>query len=177
LDLRGLRERGVRVVGRLVGIEGAVAHFADDLVTTTAAADIKLASLLTRIDRLIHAQGLAAMARPEFEPHCLNFGDADQSIDLERHGIGTVLWATGFRRDYSWLHLPVLDRRGEIEHTGGITREPGLCVIGLHFLRRRNSSFIDGVGADAATLAEHLARFVGEPRHRRESSWCIGATA
>jgi len=67
-----------------------------------------------------------------------------------------VLWATGFRRAYPWLKVPVLDRRGEIRHQGGITAEPGLYVIGLHFLSRRNSSFIDGVGADAHAIAGHL---------------------
>ena len=67
-----------------------------------------------------------------------------------------MVWATGFRRHYPWLELPVLDARGEIRHEGGVTPAPGLYVLGLNFLRRRKSSFIDGVGDDAAELADHI---------------------
>ena len=86
--------------------------------------------------------------------------NAETEIDLTRAGIRTVLWATGFRRQYPWLKLPVFDGRGEIRHSGGVTPVSGLYVIGLHFLRRRNSSFIDGVGADAMALSEHLTGYV-----------------
>ena len=72
-----------------------------------------------------------------------------------------MLWATGFRRLYPWLKVPVLDEAGEIIHEGGVTPAPGLYALGLRFLRRRNSNFIGGVGADAAALADairiHLA--------------------
>ena len=78
-------------------------------------------------------------------------------IDLKSSGIETVVWATGYRRSYPWLHIPVLGHDGEIEHQGGITRSPGLYVLGLRFLRRRKSNFIDGVGQDAAALAQHVA--------------------
>ncbi|MGD8320060.1 MAG: pyridine nucleotide-disulfide oxidoreductase, partial [Gemmatimonadota bacterium] len=79
------------------------------------------------------------------------------SLDLEASGIRSVLWATGFRRSYPWLHVPVLDARGEIVHTGGITSAPGLYVLGLNFMRRRSSSFLAGVAKDAEELARHLA--------------------
>jgi putative flavoprotein involved in K+ transport len=79
-------------------------------------------------------------------------------LSLESAGIRTVVWATGFRRSYPWLEIPVLDERGEIRHRGGITEWPGLYVLGLQFLRRRKSTFIDGVGKDAFELAEHLGR-------------------
>ena len=157
IDLAGLRARGVRVVGRLESVAGVEARFADDLVTTTAAADIKLASLLRRIDNYIAVEGVVADAAPNFVPHCLAFAGAETRIDLKAAGIGTVLWATGFRRSYPWLQVPVLDASGEIQHQGGVTPVPGLFVIGLHFLRRRNSSFIDGVAEDASALSEHIA--------------------
>ena len=157
LDLVTLRERGVRVVGRLAGISGDDAEFADDLVATTAAADIKLASLLHRIDTYIAVHGIEAEAAPHFAPQCLAFAGAETRIGLHGARIRTVLWATGFTRRYPWLQIPVLDARGEIRHQGGITSVPGLYVLGLHFLRRRNSSFIDGVGADARALSAHLA--------------------
>jgi putative flavoprotein involved in K+ transport len=156
LDLAGLRERGVRVVGRLIDARDGVARFDDDLVATTAAADVKLASLLHRIDRFIAQTRIDAEAGEPFEPHCLRFAGADTTLPLEDANIRTVLWATGFRRHYPWLQVPVLDDRGEIQHQGGVTPEPGLFVLGLHFLRRRNSSFIDGVGDDARHLAEHV---------------------
>ena len=157
LDLKGLRERGVRVVGRLRDITRSVARFDDDLVATTAAADIKLASLLRRIDRFISAGGVGAPPADEFEPHCLGFADADTELDLHRAGIGTVLWATGFRRHYPWLQVPVLDRAGEIRHRRGVTPVEGLYVMGQRFQYRRDSNFIDGVRHDAAYLAGHIA--------------------
>ena len=66
---------------------------------------------------------------------------------------GAVVWATGFRRTYPWLDVPVLDERGEIPHTAGVTSCPGLYVLGLQFLTRRKSAFIYGVGQDAEALA------------------------
>jgi len=164
LDLAGLRERGVRVVGRLLDVNDGVVRFDDDLVATTAAADFKLASLLHRIDRFIARERVDAPPGEPFEPHCLRFLEADTTLRLEDAGIRTVLWATGFRRRYDWLHVPVLDACGEIRHTGGVTPEPGLYALGLHFMRRRNSAFIDGVGDDARALAEHLtSHLAGRP--------------
>jgi putative flavoprotein involved in K+ transport len=158
LDLATLRDRGVRVAGRLRGFEDGIAHFADDLVAMTAAADVKLAALLRRVDAFIESEGFAVDAAPGFTPHCLSFVGAPTAVDLR--GIRTVVWATGFRREYPWLRVPVLNGRGEIAHDGGITAEPGVYVLGLHFLRRRNSNFIDGVGADAMALSEHLANYL-----------------
>ena len=80
------------------------------------------------------------------------------SLDLIAEGIGTVIWATGYRPDYSWLDVPVLDRHGRIRHDGGVVAAPGMYVMGLPFMRRRKSSFIDGAAADAADLAAHLHR-------------------
>jgi putative flavoprotein involved in K+ transport len=77
---------------------------------------------------------------------------------LRAAGIATVVWATGFTRRYPWLRVPVLDDHGEIRQREGITPVPGLFVLGMHFQRRRNSAFIDGVGDDAAFLAERIAR-------------------
>lgn len=160
LDLLGLRARGVRVVGRLLDACDGVARFDDDLVATTAAADFKLASLLSRIDRFIAREGIDAVPAAPFEPHCLCFIGAETSLPLEDAGIRSVLWATGFKRRYPWLQVPVLDDYGEIRHSGGITSEPGLYALGLHFMRRRNSAFIDGVGDDARALAEHVTSYL-----------------
>ena len=75
------------------------------------------------------------------------------TLDLQRGGISTVIWATGYSRRYPWLKLPVLDSCGEIIHRGGVAAVPGLYVLGLTFLRRRRTNFIDGCGFDAQDLA------------------------
>ena len=82
-------------------------------------------------------------------------------IDLDRAGIKTVIWATGFRPDYSWLDLPVLDRKGYIRHDGGVVDDaPGMYLMGMQFLRRRKSTLIDGVGDDARDLSAHLVSYL-----------------
>jgi putative flavoprotein involved in K+ transport len=160
LDLGRLAARGVRLAGRALGADGHTVWFDDDLVATTAASDAKLAMLLGRIDAYVERSGLAgAVEDPEpFEPLCTAIGRAPDALDLGAAGIRTVVWATGFRRHYPWLRVPVLDGRGDIRHRGGVTDEKGLFVLGMHFQRRRKSAFIDGVGDDARDLAARIAR-------------------
>ena len=81
-------------------------------------------------------------------------------LDLAKDGIRTILWATGFRPDYSWLDVPVRDSRGVIRHDGGVADSPGLYVIGLPMLRRRKSTFIHGIEDDARDLHEHLRNYL-----------------
>ena len=158
VDLPLLQGRGVRLAGRATAMDGYRVSFADDLIANTVAADARLARLLQRIDGYVDRAGLAAEAR-EAEPFVpFHWPEAAPTeIDLQAEGIRTVLWATGFRRHYPWLKVPVLDHNGEIRHSGGVTPSPGLYVMGHYFLRRRKSSFIDGVGDDARDLAEHIA--------------------
>jgi putative flavoprotein involved in K+ transport len=85
---------------------------------------------------------------------------APTGIDLAAENIRSIVWATGYRRDYAWLQVPVLDQDGEIEHEGGVTPAPGLYALGLRFMRRRRSNFIDGVGRDVEELGEQIARFL-----------------
>ena len=70
----------------------------------------------------------------------------------------SVLWATGYKRSYSWLEADVLDSRGELRNDRGAIPAPGLFVLGLQFMIRRNSSFIDGVGEDAREIAETIVK-------------------
>lgn len=158
LDLGVLRDEGVRLVGRIRDIDGHRVSLADDLVSSMSAADIKMAEVLSRIDRFIAATGTDASPREPFRPTWPLAADAPTDLDLKGEGIETVIWATGCRRAYPWLRVPVLDARGEIRHTGGMTPEAGLYVLGLNFQRRRNSSFIDGVGHDAWLIAHEIAR-------------------
>src|SRR5262249_15507707 len=135
LDLTTLVQRGVRVLGRLVGLEDERVFFGDDLIATAAASDVKLAEVLQRVDAFISGGAVSAWGPAEpFEPTWPSFLDATKtSIDLQSAGIDTVVWATGFLRRYPWLRVPVvLDQRGEIVHRGGVTPVPGLFVVGMH---------------------------------------------
>jgi putative flavoprotein involved in K+ transport len=82
-------------------------------------------------------------------------------IDLHRAGIRTVIWATGYRRAYPWLQVPVLISTGDIDHTDGATAAPGLYVVGMRWQSRRISSFLDGVRHDAATVAARVLHHLG----------------
>jgi putative flavoprotein involved in K+ transport len=82
---------------------------------------------------------------------------APDALDLGAAGIRSVVWATGYRRRYDWLDLPILDRHGEIRQYRGVTDVPGAYVLGLRFQHHRDSNFIDGVGRDARYVAEHIA--------------------
>ena len=159
LDVAILQQRGVRVVGRLVAVAQERVTFADDLVATTSGSDVKLAQVLLRIDGFISSRTHDPVVAPEpFEPTWPSvLGTAKTTIDLRSAGIETVVWATGFRRRYSWLRVPVFDDHAEIRHHRGITPVPGLFVLGMHFQRSRKSAFIDGVGADAEFLADRIA--------------------
>jgi putative flavoprotein involved in K+ transport len=85
-------------------------------------------------------------------------------LDLRSGEIRTILWATGFRPDHSWLDVPVLDRKGRIRHDGGVVASPGMYLLGAPFLRRRKSSFIHGAEDDVADLSARLAdHLAGRP--------------
>jgi putative flavoprotein involved in K+ transport len=168
LDLPLLQERGVRLAGRAIDAENYSIAFDDRLIAYTAGADAKLALLLRRIDSFISETGLENQVS-EAEPFAPFFWPAPSpnEINLRSEGIKTVLWATGFRRSYPWLKVPVLNGRGEIIQRGGLTPAPGLHVLGLQFQVRRKSAFIDGVGDDAAELTAHihhrLSHYQGNP--------------
>ena len=164
LDLERLRRAGVVVAGRLTAIDGHRLHFDDDLVKTTAAADLKLANLLTRLDRVADSAALeGAVGEPEpFEPLWPSFVTGPSELHLEAAGIETVVWATGYQRTYPWLKIPLLDARGELLHHRGVTPCAGVYALGLPFQRTRKSAFIDGVGADARALTAHIAIRLGQ---------------
>ena len=106
----------------------------------------------------------AAVEPPHRFAPTLVAGKPRLSLDLARGEVATIVWATGFRPDYSWLEVPVLDRKGMIRHDGGVAASPGMYVMGLPFMRRRKSTLIDGAADDARELADHLARHLaGQP--------------
>ena len=158
LDLHVLEAAGVELAGRLVGFHGDVARFAGDLPRTIAGADAALDEMLASIDAHIRSTGALAPAPPartDVVPP-VRADRATHTVALR--GFSTVLWATGYRRAYPWLHVPVVDAAGEIVHDHGATASPGLHVLGLRFQRHRGSHFIGGVGRDAGDLAVELLR-------------------
>jgi putative flavoprotein involved in K+ transport len=161
LDLGILQARGVRLLGTTVDADGARLALCDDLEATIARSDAKLTRLLSRIETFVARAGLAGEVQDPEPIPLVQPEPAPTELDLRAEGVSTVIWATGFLRRYDWLRVPVLDARGELRHSGGVTDSPGLYAIGLRFLRRRNSNFIDGVGADAFELSAHIAGHLG----------------
>jgi putative flavoprotein involved in K+ transport len=148
LDLNALQASGVRLVGRFAGVRDDVAQFSGALAHVCALADLKLGRLLDAVDD--HAGGRGERLEPT------HVGKPSLGVSLRSGEIRSVLWATGCRPDFSWLDVPVFDHRGRLLHDGGVTRWPGLYVLGLPMLRRRRSTYIDGASCDAADLAAHL---------------------
>jgi putative flavoprotein involved in K+ transport len=156
-----LQDRGVDLAGQLTGVDGRRLRFADDLADTTARADAQLVAVLERIDSFARAAGLADELEPASPVRAARTNAAVSELDLRHAGIGTVIWATGYRRAYPWLHVPVLDPAGEIRHRAGTTRAPGLHVIGMRWQSRRNSANLDGVRHDAVTVVSRVLDHLG----------------
>ena len=153
LDLNTLQRQGVRLTGRLAGLDGMKLAFSDDLAASVRDSERRLHGLLARVDAVADVLG-ALQGEP---PETIVVPATPGELDLHAERIASVVWATGFDRSYPWLHVPVLDGRGEIRQRDGITDIPGLYTLGLRFQRVRKSNFIDGVGDDAMFLAQCMA--------------------
>jgi putative flavoprotein involved in K+ transport len=166
IDLNALRAIGVRLVGRLAGVRDGKLQLSGSLRNVCELADLKLNRLLKTFDQWAAERGIERDLDPVHRPAPTVVDAAPPlGLDLAKRGIRTVLWATGFRADYRWLQVPVLDRKGDLVHEGGVViGAPGLYVLGLPFLRRRKSTLIDGVGDDARELSAHLAAYLGAQR-------------
>jgi putative flavoprotein involved in K+ transport len=165
-DLNALTAHGVRIVGRLGRITSGIAQFSGALANICALADLKMNRFLNRADQWATAAGLDDDLPP---PHRFPPTRVDPrsplELDLTSGEITTVLWATGFRPDDSWLDLPVRDPGGHIRHNGGVvTDAPGLYLLGMPVLRTRASTYIHGATTDTQALASHLHSFLGR-RH------------
>jgi len=161
LDLNALSSIGVRLVGRLAAVRDGRALFSGGLRNQFALADLKMDRLLDTFDEWARAHPRDAdAADPErFEPTRVP-ASSPLDLDLTSGEIRSIVWATGFHPDYSWLGVPVLDRKGHLRHDGGIVDAPGLYAIGLPLLRRRKSTFIHGAEDDARDIVEHLASYL-----------------
>jgi putative flavoprotein involved in K+ transport len=168
LDLNALIERGVEIVGRVVGVSGTKLQFSGALRNHCAMADLKLNRLLERIDEWVRTEredgALGAVER--FAPTRVQ--DSPRlTASLGSGGIETIVWATGFRPDYSWLHLPVFSPNGQLKHEGGVVATAGIYALGLNFMRRRKSSFMHGAEDDVRDLSAHLTQHLRAARSRR----------
>jgi putative flavoprotein involved in K+ transport len=167
LDLNVLRAAGVEVVGRLAAVRDGRALFSGGLRNQFALADLKMTRLLDTFDDWAHSHAHNSEIGPpeRFEP---TRAPASTRLDLDlRSGeICSIIWATGFRPDYSWLDVPVVDRKGQLRHDGGVVDAPGLYAMGLPFLRRRKSTFIHGAEDDARDLIDHLAGYLANGTNR-----------
>ena len=156
LDLATLQARGVRLVGRVEGVDGHTVHLGHDLAGTVAAADRKMHRFLDTVDAYVHRSGLTGEVLAADRPRPVEVPRAPDRLDLPAERIGTVLLATGFRPDFPWLRIPVLAADGSIRQHRGVTPAPGLYVVGQRFQHRRDSGLIDGARHDARAVVGHL---------------------
>lgn len=164
LDLNALGAAGVEIVGRVAAIRDGCALFSGGLRNMFALADLKLERLLDTFDEWARADSPDADVGPSerFEP-IRPPAKSRLSLDLRSGEVRSIIWATGYRPDYSWLQLPVVDAKGHLRHDGGVVDAPGMYAIGLPVLRRRRSSFICGAEDDARSVVDHLARYLDGP--------------
>jgi putative flavoprotein involved in K+ transport len=162
LDLNALAGLGVELVGRLQMVRNGSALFSGGLRNVFSLADLKMNRLLEAFDEWAATTGAGVVtAAPErFAPTRVPPSPRWQ-IDLTSGEIRSIVWATGFRPDYGWLDVPVLDAKGQLRHEGGVVDSPGLYALGLPVLRRRRSTFICGIEDDAREVIGHLARALG----------------
>jgi putative flavoprotein involved in K+ transport len=167
LDLNALDALGVGLVGRLAAVRDGRALFSGGLRNVFSLADLKMNRLLTGFDEWAQASGRdPEVGAPErFDPTRVPASTRLQ-LDLGSGEIRTVVWATGFRPDYGWLDVPVVDAKGQLRHDGGVVDSPGLYALGLPVLRRRKSTFIYGIDDDAREVIDHLARFLNGERSK-----------
>jgi len=160
IDFRKLANEGVNLVGVTRGFQEGVVSFADDLVQNIANGDASYLGMLRAADEYIARNGLDLPAEPEAhcilpDPPCMT--DPQFRLDLAAEGITSIVWATGYATDFSWLQVDAFDEQGKPRHQRGISAEPGIYFLGLPWLSRRGSTFIWGVWHDAKYIADQIA--------------------
>ncbi|SER48719.1 putative flavoprotein involved in K+ transport [Faunimonas pinastri] len=159
IDFRRLAAQGITLVGLTQACENEVLSFRSDLAANIARGDANYLSLLDEADAYIARNGLDLPEEPEArvfaaEPSCIT--DPILQLDLAKAGIATIIWATGFTSDYSWLEVDAFDENGRPKHQRGVSPEAGIYFLGLPWLSGRGSSFIWGVWHDAKHVADHI---------------------
>jgi len=160
VDFREFAGRGMTLVGRTKSFSGGVATFEADLAGNLARGDENYLSLLDAADNYVARNGLDLPEEPEArdilpDPECVTHPLLE--LDPAEAGVTSILWATGFSNDFSWLKVDAFDENGKPRHQRGVSSEPGVYFLGLPWLSRRGSSFIWGVWHDAKHIADHIA--------------------
>ena len=160
VDFRRLAAQGMILVGRTDSYENGTVRFAPDLADNLAHSDASLMSLLDEADAYVARNGLDLPEEPdarriEPDPDCVTHPLSD--LNFAEAGITSIIWATGFTVDYSWLKVDAFDETGRPKHQRGVSVEPGIYFLGLPWQSRRGSSFIWGVWHDAKHVADRIA--------------------
>lgn len=159
VDFRDLAASGITLVGRASGYQDGVVRFDEDLAANIAAGDANYLSVLDEADAYIERNGLDFPDEPEARvladlPKCVT--DPILELDLAEAGITTVIWATGFKTDYSWLPEGAVDEAGHPRQRRGVSDEAGIYFLGLPWQSRRGSSFIWGSWHDATYVCDQI---------------------
>jgi len=160
VDFRALAQQGVKLVGLTEAFQGSKVTFLPDLAENIARGDENYLSLLDAADAYIARNGLDLPEEPQArdflaEPACVT--DPILQLDLTAAGVKTIIWATGYKADYSWLQVDAFDENKKPKHQRGVSSEAGVYFLGLPWLSRRGSTFIWGVWHDAKYIADHIA--------------------
>ncbi|MFT5139129.1 MAG: putative flavoprotein involved in K+ transport [Lysobacterales bacterium] len=165
-DLNRMSDLGIRLFGRLMAVNNGQAQFSGSLKNVCALSDLKMNRLLNTIDEWAEQSPDASHFEPPERFDRTQVEDSPAlNLNLEKDDIRTIFWATGYRPDYSWLDVPVLDRWGLIRHDQGVVDAPGMYLLGLPFMRLRKSSFIHGAEDDALHISSHLAAYLNRETH------------
>jgi putative flavoprotein involved in K+ transport len=162
IDFRNFSADGMILIGHLEAAEGGVIEIAPGLAESLADGDLAFVTFLDIVDEYVKRRGLHLPEEPGAratvaDPLCVT--TPLQRLDLAAEGISSVVWATGYGVDFGWIDIPVTDAKGDAIHNNGIAAVPGLYFLGLQWLSKLNSSFLSGVGEDAAVLADHIRDF------------------
>lgn len=160
MDFRRLAHEGVTLLGMTAGYQDGILSFAQDLQANVAAGDANYLAMLDAADAYVARMGLDLPKDPSAremlpDPECLS--TPVTQLDLAAHGITTIIWATGFRRDYDWLKVDAFDADGAPIHQRGVSCEAGVYFLGLPWQSRRGSTFLWGVWHDAKFVADQIA--------------------
>ncbi len=159
VDFRNYAERGMTLLGMTKAFMEGVLHFENDLASTITHGDASLHSMLDEADAYVERNALDLPLEPEArtlrsDPDCITHPVLE--LNLKAENINTIIWATGYSNDFSWLDADVFDEKGKPKHIRGVSDEPGIYFLGLPWLSRRGSSFIWGVWHDARYIADHI---------------------
>ncbi|WP_017198442.1 NAD(P)/FAD-dependent oxidoreductase [Arthrobacter sp. M2012083] len=159
VDFRALAENGIKLVGRTMEFQDGTMRFADDLRTNIANGDAHYLELLDEADAYVERNGLDLPEEPEarfLRPDPESLANPIHKLDLSGAGVASIVWATGFAVDYSWLQVDAFDEKGKPLQQRGVSTEPGVYFLGLPWQSRRGSSFIWGVWHDAKYVADQI---------------------